>query len=96
MSCTARAIAVFVPATVLTVQARAEPGDNSAAGLSGIGTYGRDIYPGRCLNCHSNNPCQSSLAPTLLGLIGRKAGGVHYSEKLKQLDFLWSRVSLRA
>jgi cytochrome c len=68
------------------------------AELSGIEAYGRDIYQGRCSNCHSNEPGQSSLAPTLHGLMGRKAGGVEgfpYSEKISRLDLVWSPETLK-
>lgn len=80
-------------------------GPNGAAageateGLSGIAAYGQDLYQGRCSNCHSNKPDLSSLAPTLHGLMGRKAGGVEgfpYSEKISRLELVWSKETFEA
>ena len=65
--------------------------------LSGIAAFGKELYDARCSNCHSNTAGESSLAPTLHGVIGRKAGGVEgfpYSQKLTGLDFNWDKESL--
>lgn len=71
----------------------------AAEELSGIAAYGQDLYQGRCSNCHSNKPGQSSLAPTLHGLMGRKAGGIEgfpYSEKISRLELVWSKETFEA
>ena len=60
---------------------------------------GSELYQGRCANCHSNEPGKTIFAPTLFGLIGRKAGGVEgfpYSEKITHLDLVWAPDSLGA
>ncbi len=70
-----------------------ETSDTSRSELTAAAAYGRDIYQGRCSNCHSNKAGETAFAPTLYGLIGRKAGGLEgfpYSEKLQNLDFVWS------
>lgn len=71
----------------------------SGAEFSGIASYGQDLYQGRCSNCHSNKPGESSLAPTLHGLMGRKAGGVEgfpYGEKISRLELVWSKETFEA
>ena len=76
-----------------------ETSDTSRSELTAAAAYGRDIYQGRCSNCHSNKAGETAFAPTLYGLIGRKAGGLEgfpYSEKLQNLDFVWSNESLSA
>ena len=60
---------------------------------------GLELYQGCCSNCHSNKPAKTIFAPTLFGLIGRKAGGVEgfpYSEKISHLDLVWAPDSLGA
>jgi cytochrome c len=77
--------------------AAAFAGSGAGPELSGVAAWGRDLYQARCSNCHSNEPGQSSLAPTLAGLMGRKAGavgGFPYSEKIRALDLVWSAETL--
>ena len=91
------AVALLVTLTLCDFVARADPAEKGGRELTGTAAFGRDIYQGRCSNCHSNKPGESSLAPTLFGLVGRRAGGVEgfaYSEKLMNLDFVWSPESL--
>ena len=66
--------------------------------LTGTAAIGRELYLARCSNCHSNKAGETLFAPTLRGVIGRKAGGMEgfpYSEKLQNLDFAWTPDSLR-
>ncbi|MGQ0672602.1 MAG: c-type cytochrome [Hyphomicrobium sp.] len=89
-------LAITAPAAAMA-QETTDP--SPPAALTGISAYGRDIYQGRCSNCHSIQPGESSLAPTLHGLIGRKAASIEgfpYSEKLTHLDLVWSADSLDA
>lgn len=104
MSGTARAVAALamsmaLGAAVMAGEPSVEPPAQPAAALSSAAAIGRDIYQGRCSNCHSIKAGESPLAPTLFGLMGRKAGGVEgfpYSEKLTHLDVVWSAGSLDA
>jgi len=50
-----------------------------------------------CVNCHSLTPGLSSIAPDLVGVVGRKAGTLKtykYSAALKDADFVWSPEKL--
>lgn len=86
-----------IAAPVSAVQAA--EADKPVSALSGVAAYGFELYEGRCSNCHSNKPGESSLAPTLFGVIGRKAGSVEgfpYSEKISRLELTWTADSLGA
>ena len=59
--------------------------------------FGQTLFDQRCSNCHTLTPGERSLAPPLLGLIGRRAGsaeGYHYSVKLAGSDLVWDRQTL--
>ena len=59
--------------------------------------FGRELVSQRCANCHATEPGQALFAPTLVNLIGRKAGSVEgfpYSAKIKMLDFVWTPKTL--
>lgn len=91
---------IVAVALVLAVSASARAGETGAPKqLSGIAAFGRDLYQGRCSNCHSDKAGENSLAPTLSGLFGRKAGGIDgfpYSEKIRMLDLVWQKESFQA
>lgn len=92
-------VLLSVAAAALFGPARADEADKAAPRLTGVAAYGFELYEGRCSNCHSNQPGQSSLAPTLHGVIGRRAGGVEgfpYSEKISKLELTWTADSLGA
>lgn len=60
---------------------------------------GRDVYARHCRTCHGGTaPADSSLGPSLVGLIGAKAGtqtsGLH-SRALTESGIVWDRESLR-
>jgi cytochrome c len=60
---------------------------------------GRKIFERRCLGCHEGTlPSANTLGPSLVGIIGRKAGtgnsGVH-SRAAVESDTVWTRSSLR-
>jgi cytochrome c len=60
---------------------------------------GRKIFESRCVSCHeSAPPSTATLGPSLVGILGRKAGsgksGVH-SRALAESEIVWNRDSLR-
>lgn len=60
---------------------------------------GRALYEQRCANCHGQPGEASTLAPTLVGVIGRRAGSVPgfvYSRRFAGSEHVWSRDSLDA
>jgi cytochrome c len=69
----------------------------TATEITGIAALGRELYGVRCSNCHSNEPGKTIFAPTLFGLMGRRAGSVDgfpYTAKITQLGFDWSPETL--
>jgi len=50
-----------------------------------------------CVNCHSLTPGLSTIAPDMVGVVGRKAGSLQnykYSAALKDSDFAWTPEKL--
>ncbi|MGQ0672603.1 MAG: c-type cytochrome [Hyphomicrobium sp.] len=55
-------------------------------------THGRDLFDAWCSRCHGGGG-DTSFAPTLKGVIGRKAGtvpGYPYTPRITGLDITWS------
>jgi cytochrome c len=71
------------------------PGPSWAAGDAAAG--GR-LYHARCRGCHGDEHAAPTLGPTLVGIIGRKAGtgetGVHSREMIES-GIVWDVASLR-
>jgi cytochrome c len=50
-----------------------------------------------CRACHSVEPGQNKVGPTLAGVVGRKAGsveGFNYSPAMKSADIVWTEENL--
>ncbi|MDX2257756.1 MAG: c-type cytochrome [Hyphomicrobiaceae bacterium] len=59
--------------------------------------FGELLVRQRCANCHAIVQGENSLAPPLVGLIGRQAGtveGYTYSPNIKNLGVVWSAGAL--
>jgi cytochrome c len=85
--------AILIAKAVVTAAPAAEP----VQPLRGIENFGFELYQARCSNCHSNEAGKTLFAPTLFGLMGRRAGSVEgfpYTQKITQLGFDWSTESL--
>jgi len=58
----------------------------------------RRLYYARCRSCHGDEHAAPTLGPTLVGIIGRKAGtgetGVHSHEMIES-GIVWNSASLR-
>ena len=63
---------------------------------------GADVEAGKvafkkCALCHTTEPGQNKIGPTLLGVVGRKAGSLDnfsYSEAMKNFDHTWDAETL--
>jgi cytochrome c len=81
-----------LPLLVLAVMQASAPAGEPAS-------PGRKIFESRCAGCHEGSgPSTGTLGPSLVGIIGRKAGtgnsGVH-SRAMVESGIVWSRSSLR-
>ena len=69
-----------------------------AALAAGDVASGKRLYETRCLGCHGDGSSAATLGPSLVGIIGRKAGtgesGVH-SRALTESKIRWDETSLR-
>lgn len=58
---------------------------------------GDRLFRTRCASCHSLEPGQNRIGPSLGGIIGRKAGsldGARYSPGLRDLGITWDAAQL--
>ncbi|GAB4064352.1 c-type cytochrome [Ancylobacter sonchi] len=58
---------------------------------------GERLFRQRCASCHTVQPGQNRIGPTLSGLVGRKAGsveGARYSPKMRELDVTWDAARI--
>jgi cytochrome c len=60
------------------------------------GPDGAAIYKQRCAGCHGASGAPSTVAPSLVGVVGRKAASTHfnYSDALKACGLTWTRPNL--
>ena len=65
---------------------------------AGNAASGKQLYEARCVGCHGTSAAEATLGPSLVGIIGRKAGtgetGVH-SRALTESNIKWDELSLR-
>jgi len=65
---------------------------------AGNAASGKQLYEARCVGCHGTKAAETALGPSLVGIIGRKAGtgatGVH-SRALTESNIKWDEASLR-
>lgn len=88
--------AVAFAGSLLADPARAEM---SESGTKAMQEAGRIMFEHRCRSCHSEDPATPSYGPSLIGVLGRKAGsldGYQYSDALKNSGLEWNEASLRA
>ncbi len=110
MTTTRTAMAWLMPLSVLLAgcggsapdqAATPEPTPSVAAGTGG-GTGAGPVDPAPpafavCRSCHSTQPGQNGIGPTLAGIAGSKAGdvpGYAFSPALKASGITWDRASL--
>ena len=69
------------------------------AGKQAEAAAGHIMFEHRCRVCHADDPSLKSYGPSLIGVIGRKAGtleGFAYSDALKASGIVWTEEALRA
>jgi cytochrome c2 len=80
---------------ILSVCLAAPPTPALAAGSAAAG---KQVYQTRCLGCHGDGKTANTLGPSLVGIIGRKAGtgesGVH-SRIMTESGITWNATWLR-
>ncbi|HEX2942635.1 MAG TPA: cytochrome c family protein [Rhodopila sp.] len=58
---------------------------------------GKQVFQNVCSICHSVQPGQNKIGPTLFGVVGRKTGavpGYSYSAANKAADITWTEANL--
>lgn len=59
---------------------------------------GKQIFTAQCSLCHSANPGQEGAAPSLFGVVGRKAGSdphfTNYTTAIKESGKIWTPTNL--
>jgi len=73
----------------------------AAAGTAGTASAqaasGEQLFKQRCAVCHTVTPKSGPMAPTLAGVVGRKAGSAafpSYSPALKGASVVWTKANL--
>lgn len=89
-----RAVPVLATVLVMTAMTTAAVADDARAQLVSIG---KALYEQRCGHCHARARGETSFAPTMFGILGRKAGSVEgftYTPRITLLDLVWSEQTL--
>ncbi len=71
----------------------------SDAGKAAMEKAGHEMFEHRCRGCHSDDPEAKSYGPSLVGVVGRKAGSVEgyaYSDALKNSGIVWTNAAIKA
>jgi cytochrome c2 len=68
------------------------------ASAEGDAAKGRKVYQRWCIGCHGDKDTVQSVGPSLVGLLGRRAGtvgGSPYSRNLYEAGIVWDETSLQ-
>lgn len=98
---THRAAAAIVAALLLApfADAPSARAELSEAGKEAMVKAGKIMFEHRCRSCHADDPAKQSYGPSLVGIVGRKAGaleGFAYSDALKASGIVWTEAALKA
>jgi cytochrome c len=69
-----------------------------SAFADGDAAQGRKVYQRWCIGCHGDKETVQSVGPSLVGLLGRRAGtvgGSPYSRNLYESGIVWDEKSLQ-
>lgn len=89
----------LIAAATLALTAFAGPGSAGGAYEQVKVDAGAALFDAECHRCHADNASDPSYGPTLVGIIGRKAGtveGYAYSDALAGAPIVWTPAALRA
>jgi len=89
-------IALALGTALTSVTATAEM---TEAGKAAMVKAGEIMFEQRCQSCHADDPERKAYGPTLIGIMGRKAGtleGFEYSDAMKNSGIVWNENTLRA
>lgn len=70
---------------------------SSTALAAGDPAAGRRVFVSHCAVCHSTNPGENKVGPSLAGVVGSKSGGVpgfRFSAAMKNAGVTWDDASL--
>lgn len=68
------------------------------ASAQGDAAQGRKAYQRWCIGCHGDKEAVQSVGPSLVGLLGRRAGtvgGTAYARNLYEANIVWDEKSLQ-
>ena len=87
-----------VTTTLVILAAMASAGTAAAATPAGDAVKGKSLFNQQCMLCHSTVAGQEGAAPSLNGVVGRKAGTEAgfpaYSRALKASGLTWAPANL--
>ncbi len=85
---TKKALVVFAMALAMTVSGKSVMAGDAAAG--------EQIFKKKCKTCHTLEEGKHRTGPSLLGVVGRKAGSTDFKryKGLKGADFTWDEAML--
>jgi cytochrome c len=72
-------------------------GTTVSAAAAGDAKAGRKLYEDKCLSCHGDAKTEGTLGPSLIGIIGRKAGtgGGAQSRAMSESNITWDEATLK-
>jgi cytochrome c len=97
-----RSLARLAAASITVVSAALLVAGGSAPARAADDTgplAGRLVFAQHCARCHDDDATRKTYGPSLIGVVGRKAGtqeGFPYSEALKNSGLVWTEEALRA
>jgi len=86
-------VAVLVALTMSGLLSRPQ-----LASAEGDAAQGRKVYERWCIGCHGDKETVQSVGPSLVGLLGRRAGtvgGTPYAKNLYEANIVWDEKSLQ-
>ncbi len=66
--------------------------------LAGDKTVGEGVFANRCRECHEAPAGDRKAGPSLVGIVGRRAGslpGFAYSDAMRNAGFVWTELRLQ-
>lgn len=99
MQLTKKFLALATLGAAVSMNAGVASAEMTEAGKKAMQAAGKIMFEQRCESCHADDPKRKAYGPSLLGVVGRKAGtleGFEYSDAMKNSGIVWNLNSLRA